>query len=276
MPIVALNGTSLYYEIHGQGLPLVFIPGIAVSHGMWAPQRDKFSKTHQVILYDIRGTGRSGPLSWSNRVEDLSRDLSQLLHYLGIKKAAICGLSFGGVIAQRFALDYPQKCSALILVDTFSELRPRDLEEGSLWLMTWLASPMFLLPKDWLTKMVLRFYQQWPLALQCLEKEMKKVRGLEAMKTRWLVRDVNYTEQLEKISCPSLGIVGDQSDLAIRMMKRITDAIPQAELRIVSDSFDPTSLCQREAFDDLLLNFLNRHWCWQPHLYAVTPKGLST
>ncbi|QGG48769.1 alpha/beta fold hydrolase [Heliorestis convoluta] len=270
MPLVSLNGVSLYYEVHGHGLPLVFIPGIAVSHGMWAPQRDSFCKSHQVILYDVRGTGRSSSLTWSCQVEDLSRDLSQLLYHLGIKKAAICGLSFGGVIAQRFALDYPQKCGALILVDTFSELSPRDLEEGALWLMTWLASPMFLMPKPWLTKMVLSYYRHWPLAVHCLEKEMQKVRGLDAMKTRWLVRKVNYTEELRSISCPCLGIVGDRSNLAIRLMEKITNAIGGATLQVVPQAFDPTSLSQREAFDKLVSQFLFRHWYSLPYSTVVT------
>ncbi|MBC9786358.1 alpha/beta fold hydrolase [Heliobacterium chlorum] len=258
MPVQRLNSTDIYYEIHGEGPAVVFIPGVAVSHGMWAPQVAAFQNSHQVITYDVRGTGRSGKMAWSTRIEDHARDLASLLRFLKIKEAAVCGVSFGGVIAQRFALNYPRLCRALILVDTFSELKPRDREEASLWLMTWLASPMFLLPKPWLTSILMDFYEPWPYAQQVLRAEVPKIRGLDAVKTRWMIRKVDFTRTLAQIQCPCLGIVGGESELAIRMMKRLIKAIPDASLQVVPDSFDPTSLCQREEFNCLLADFFHR------------------
>ncbi|MZP31291.1 alpha/beta fold hydrolase [Heliobacterium undosum] len=256
MPVQQLNGTRIYYEVHGHGDPIVFIPGIAVSHGMWAPQVETFSRTNRVILYDVRGTGRSGPMTWATRLTDHARDLAALLRFLQIERAVVCGVSFGGVIAQRFALDYPHRCRALVLVDTFSELDPADSEEAALILMTWLASPLFLLPKSWLTPMVLNMYSRWPFAQRHLRGEIPKIRGLDAVKTRWMIRSVNLTGELNRIQVPCLGIVGGESDLAIRLMQRVVDAIPGASLERIPHAFDPTSLTGREDFDRLLDHFL--------------------
>ncbi|MBM7866476.1 alpha/beta fold hydrolase [Heliobacterium gestii] len=256
MPVQQLNGTTIYYEVHGQGDPIVFIPGIAVSHGMWAPQVETFARTNRVILYDVRGTGRSGSMAWSTRLADHARDLASLLRFLQIDRAVICGVSFGGVIAQRFALDFPYSCRALVLVDTFSELDPRDGEEAALILMTWLASPLFLLPKGWLMPMVLNMYQSWPFAQQHLRGEVPKIRGLDAVKTRWMIRGVKLTGELGRIQCPCLGIVGAESELAIRLMERVIGAIAGATLEQVPHAFDPTSLTGREDFDRRLSRFL--------------------
>ncbi|WP_187147817.1 alpha/beta fold hydrolase [Heliomicrobium modesticaldum] len=256
MPVQQLNGTRIYYEVYGHGDPIIFIPGIAVSHGMWAPQVETFSRTNRVILYDVRGTGRSGPMTWTTRLTDHARDLAALLRFLQIEGAVVCGVSFGGVIAQRFALDYPHRCRALVLVDTFSELDPADSEEAALIRMTWLASPLFLLPKSWLTPIILNMYSRWPFAQRHLRSEIPKIRGLDAMKTRWMIRGVNLTGELSRIQSPCLGIVGGESTLAIRLMQRVVDAIPGASLEQVPHAFDPTSLTGREDFDRLLGRFL--------------------
>jgi len=108
-----LNGARIRYEVQGQGQPLVLIHAGIANLTMWDDQVDVFTEFFQVIRYDIRGWGESmeppGPYS------DYE-DLRALLDHLQVDRAAIVGVSFGGGIAIDFALAYPDRVSALVLV----------------------------------------------------------------------------------------------------------------------------------------------------------------
>ena len=119
------NGINLYFEEHGSGMPLVLTHGIGGSADNWAPVVGALAERYRVITWDVRGFGRSdkppGPYSaglWA-------RDLAGLLDALRIERAYIAGHSMGGVIAQRFALDFPEKLAALILASTSSQVNER-------------------------------------------------------------------------------------------------------------------------------------------------------
>ena len=108
-----VNGARLYYDVAGEGHPLVLIhAGIAHSK-MWDEQVDAFAERYQVVRYDARGFGKSalppGPFAHRD-------DLRGLLRFLGIERAALVGVSMGGGIAIDFALDHPEGVTALVLV----------------------------------------------------------------------------------------------------------------------------------------------------------------
>lgn len=107
------NGTQLYYEVQGQGHPLVLLHGGYMDRRMWDDQFDVFAQHYQVIRYDIRGFGKSDmpQVPYADR-----QDLLALLQFLSIEKTYLLGLSLGGVIALDFTLDYPPMVDALILV----------------------------------------------------------------------------------------------------------------------------------------------------------------
>ncbi len=108
-----VNGTRLYYEVAGEGHPLVLIhAGIADSR-MWDDQWDLFARQYRVVRYDIRGCGKSPmpPEEFS-----LSDDLLTLLRLLGIDKTYLLGVSMGGGVALDFTLEHPEMVDGLILV----------------------------------------------------------------------------------------------------------------------------------------------------------------
>ena len=111
-----VNGTKIYFELTGQGAPLVLIHGgLGLDHRMWEPQWHVLAEHFQLIRYDLRGCGKSDvPTEQSYFHEE---DLKALLDYLEIEKAHVAGLSAGAVVAIDFAATYPEATLSLISVD---------------------------------------------------------------------------------------------------------------------------------------------------------------
>jgi len=108
-----VNGTKLYYEVAGTGVPLVFIHGSFGDRRHWDFQFKELSKKYKVVRYDLRGFGRSA-LPDTAKVYRDADDLNALMIFLGINKAHICGLSSGSFVVFDFAFSYPDKCISLI------------------------------------------------------------------------------------------------------------------------------------------------------------------
>ncbi|HLG63962.1 MAG TPA: alpha/beta hydrolase [Ktedonosporobacter sp.] len=110
---VAVNGTQLYYEVLGEGYPLVLIHGGYMDRRMWDDQFHAFAQHYRVIRYDVRGFGQSQlpPVPYADR-----QDLYALLNHLSVEKTYLLGLSLGGIIALDFTLEHPAMVDALILV----------------------------------------------------------------------------------------------------------------------------------------------------------------
>jgi 3-oxoadipate enol-lactonase len=112
--VAEVNGTQLYYEIAGEGHPLVFIQGRSlVDHRMWDDQFLAFAQQYKVVRYDVRGFGKSPD---STETYSQTEDLAALLRWLDIEHAYL--LDLGGSIAIDFVHDYPSSVDALILVST--------------------------------------------------------------------------------------------------------------------------------------------------------------
>src|SRR4051794_28678054 len=102
---VEANGQRLYYEVHGDGPPLVLLMGIGYDSSLWTlAQVPALSAQFRVVLMDNRDAGRSSMAHRPYRIADMSDDVAGLLDALGIQRTHLLGLSMGGLIAQEFAL----------------------------------------------------------------------------------------------------------------------------------------------------------------------------
>ncbi|GCE07445.1 alpha/beta fold hydrolase [Dictyobacter aurantiacus] len=110
---VESNGTWIYYEMLGQGHPLVLLHGGYMDRRMWDDQFYVLAQRYHVIRYDIRGFGKSDLPQHPYADRD---DLYALLNFLGIQRTYLLGLSLGGEIALDFTLEHPTMVDALILV----------------------------------------------------------------------------------------------------------------------------------------------------------------
>ncbi|MEP7290228.1 MAG: alpha/beta fold hydrolase [Chloroflexota bacterium] len=130
MPFAEINGANIYYELAGAGDPLVFIhAGIADSR-MWDDQFEKFAQHYRVLRYDLRGFGQTDakPMPFTHH-----EDLAALLTALGIERTALIGCSNGGRAAMNFALDYPDRATALVMVCSSPGGFKFDSEAPALW-----------------------------------------------------------------------------------------------------------------------------------------------
>jgi len=118
MPKAKVNDIELYYEIHGEGTPLVLISGLGYPMWQWHLMVPYLEKHFQVITLDNRGVGQSDKPAGPYVASILAKDTVGLLDALNIDKAIIMGHSMGGFIAQAMALEYPERISKLILAST--------------------------------------------------------------------------------------------------------------------------------------------------------------
>lgn len=258
MPLVRLNDTELFYADVGSGKPLLFIPGLGASHGMFKPQEDRFQETHRLILPDLRGNGLSGRLDRpiSTVLDRQCNDLVELLDDLGISRIVIIGVSYGGAVALHFALRHEQRVAGLVVVDSFAELRLSRPMEGLLLIGSYLTLWTYYLPRPVLKFVARRFYHRWKTALAAIPSLVDGFRPTEAVLQSLAMCRIGPASHLGRLRCPVIGIVGDATRTGVRLMEQAMGAIPPSRLEVVRDSFDPSNLCQPEEFNRLLADFL--------------------
>jgi len=120
VPTIDIAGTDLYYERVGEGEPLLLIQGLGGNSLHWGEGflgglQDDF----ELVLYDHRGAGRSGPLTGEHTIADLATDALALLDALEIGSAHVVGISMGGMVAQELVLAAPQRVRTLTLGCTY-------------------------------------------------------------------------------------------------------------------------------------------------------------
>lgn len=258
MPVLEAHGGAIYYETHGRGRPLLLIHAISAGAGMWSAQVERFSKDHRVIVFDARGVDRSGPIRGWRRVRDqITEDIAQLLAHLGEERATVCGVSFGGVIAQHFATRHPERVEKLVIVDSYSNTRPTSVGKA-LWLASVYAGSISnLLPPTVLSRIMRDQYRRWPQAADYLSGAVMRLRHFDALKTRCAINLVDYSPALNAADYPILSVVGENSwPRSITFMEELRRAVPRTRLIRVADSNDPTPLCQPDAFNTILAEFL--------------------
>jgi 3-oxoadipate enol-lactonase len=118
MPTVKINDTNVYYEIHGEGEPLILIPGLRNNVSEYEGIITLLEAKYKVVALDNRGAGRSDKPDIPYTIEMMADDAAGLLHALDIQQAHILGVSLGGRIAADLALRHSERVKSLILVST--------------------------------------------------------------------------------------------------------------------------------------------------------------
>jgi pimeloyl-ACP methyl ester carboxylesterase len=119
LPKVKCNDINICYEVQGKGYPIAMIMGLSANMDWWDPNLiAQVSKKYRAVTFDNRGAGRTDAPKIDYSIKMFADDTAKLLDSLKIEKAHILGISMGGMIAQEFALDYPQRVEKLVLCST--------------------------------------------------------------------------------------------------------------------------------------------------------------
>ena len=123
MTNIIRDGVSIYYDIQGEGEPLVLLMGLG-AHGMkWEPHLQEYRKHFKCFLIDNRGAGQSDkPEMETYTTEMMAEDTIAVLDALKIDKANFHGISMGGAISQMIAARYPERVKSLVLTSTFASV----------------------------------------------------------------------------------------------------------------------------------------------------------
>src|ERR1044072_1495615 len=115
MAFVENEGVRIYWTEQGKGEPLLMIMGLGYSHDMWNRAAPVLAERYRIIMFDNRGVGRSDVPPGPYPIATMAADARAVLDGAGIDRAHVFGVSMGGMIAQEFALNYPERVGALVL-----------------------------------------------------------------------------------------------------------------------------------------------------------------
>ncbi|MEX2231754.1 MAG: alpha/beta fold hydrolase [Cyclobacteriaceae bacterium] len=115
------SGVKIYYQIRGEGEPLVLLMGFGADGNTWEKHVQEYEKHYQCILIDNRGVGLSDQPKGPYSTALMADDTSAVMDHMGVQRARVAGISMGGAIAQELALRYPQKVQSLVLISTWAK-----------------------------------------------------------------------------------------------------------------------------------------------------------
>lgn len=259
MPFAENQGTRIYWDERGQGEPILLIMGLGWTFDLWHRTRPVLSPRYRTIAVDNRGVGRSDVPEGPYSIAQMASDAAAVLDVAGVASAHVFGVSMGGMIAQEFALQYPNRVRSLILGCTAAGgpnavraepevlqilvQRAEDPEEGA--------------------KAIAPFIYDPATAPERLEEDL-------ALRRKWFPTAKGYLAQLQgimawesysrlsQIAAPTLVIHGESDKLVPAANARlIADRIPNAKLVMVPHASHILATDQPEAVHYAVLTFLS-------------------
>ena len=117
--LAPVNGLKMYYEIHGEGKPIVLLHGSYMNIDLnWGQLIPLLAKTNKVIALEMQGHGRTADISRDYSWDAMADDVAELLKYLRTDKADIAGYSFGATVALQFAIKYPDMVNKIVFISS--------------------------------------------------------------------------------------------------------------------------------------------------------------
>ena len=268
MPTAKVGDVNLHYEVSGKGEPLVLIMGYVAHSGWWFRQIPVLSQKYMVVAFDNRGTGRSDKPDASYTTEMMAGDLAGLLEHIGIDAAHILGVSLGGMIAQHFVLNYPQKAISLILGCTTCG-GPHGIipDVEALQVLFDMGRIQKLTPEERIRKTLPFLWSQEfidsnpEINEQFIDKVVEYVTPLQTYTRQTeAIKGHDTYERLPDIKVPTLVIAGDADRLVpVENSRLLASRIPGAELVMLSGIGHGFFIQAEDKANKTVLDFLRRH-----------------
>ena len=275
MPIAQLDtGVDLYYESHGQGEPLILVPGTGFAGDVWdLYQTRALAEKLNVIIFDQRGCGRSSTPPGVYTVEDMACDVASLMNALGLQGAHVLGHSMGGRIAIALALSHPRKVKSLLLAAAGSGTAARPGEECTPGLPFRMVDELVRMgfekfvraeffdtttyfTKEFLKNEPSRVQRFYDVAWASHAKWEPFVRLIMARHT-W-----DATHRLGHVRAPTLVVVGDNDSVGSNHVKQavaLSEKIPNAETFVFKGQSHGFFWQAPEETNALILDWVARH-----------------
>lgn len=266
MAMVNIHGNSLYYEVHGNPdskETIMFLNGVMTTATSWALYYSMFVKLgFKIVLHDFKGQMNSAKPKGPYTFKEHAEDAKALLDELGIEKVHLVGTSYGGQVALRFAIDYPQLVQSLSLIDGASEIdettklfiegwkRYAVEKQGEAFF--WNAVPSLYYNK--FIKNNQEFLTERAKLMNDINEEYFE--GQVHLYDTY-INDVHLTEELDQIHCPTLVVLGENDLLTPRKFSNIlVEKIPNTEYIIIPECGHVTIFEQPETLKSALLGFI--------------------
>ena len=266
MPKFSANGANIYYEVTGQGYPLVWSHEFGGSFESWESQVRFFSHRYQVITYAARGWPPSDvpedPKAYSQEL--VVEDLYLLLRHLGIDQAHIGGLSMGGSVALNFGIAHPEMARSLVIASAGSGTTDRE---------AFLANAQALCDRLMTEGMeaVANDYGYTDIRVQLLRKDprgfeefRRLLEGHSALGSSLtfqgfiMKRPTIYAleDKLRALQVPTLIVIGDEDEPCVEPAIFMKRNIPRSGLAVFPQGGHAINLEEPDLFNRTVLDFL--------------------
>jgi 3-oxoadipate enol-lactonase len=234
------DGLDLYYEVHGKGSSaktIVFLNGLSQSTIAWLLTLPAF-KDYKIVLLDFIFQGKSDKKGGSRSFDQHAKDVIKVLDALKLNKVILAGLSYGSLVAQHFAVLFPQRLEKLILLSTFAHKTPyydaielawwRALDLGGYPLMLDIMLPS-VLSEEYFKNPLIPIEMMKQARQEVNDEKEALFKLMQATKER-----KDFRKELRKITTPTLVIQGEKDLLfPIHMAEEVSKNISGSQLKII-------------------------------------------
>tara|TARA_R110002110_G_scaffold2756_5_gene13415 strand:+ start:25072 stop:25857 length:786 start_codon:yes stop_codon:yes gene_type:complete len=258
MAQIDANGISQYYDVQGDGPPLLLVAGMGGTANYWAEQVAYFSRANTVISYDQRGTGRTSHEPVTG-IEQLRDDLLALLDVLGFDAVDYLGHSTGGNIGQIIAIENPERLRKLVI---YASTTHGDAYRSKVWRVRRSIlenqgpelygdmSSLMLYPPDWIAENAELLEKQQAAQVAMLAPVSVMTSRIEA------VQAFDRRSQLSDIHVPTLVLCArDDRQTPAYFSAALAQAIPDAEYSLLDYGGHACSRTVPDAFNKIVAEF---------------------
>ncbi|MCM3767585.1 alpha/beta fold hydrolase [Neobacillus niacini] len=256
MPILEIDGCSLYYTVKGNGIPIIFIHPPVLTSTNFTYQSEELSRYFQVITFDIRGHGRSSfsskPVTYPLIVEDIKK----IIGYLDIKQAFLCGYSAGASILLEFLLSTSRELAlGGIIISGMSEVgdwRLRNRIRIAKTLVKFGALPA-------LARSIANSNSDTEELFETMLLEAKKGNARNILQYYNYCLNYNCTEQLDKIHKPISLIYGEMDKPFSPYAQLLQKKLSQNEITFVKGMKHQVPTKAANELNKLIYQFIQNH-----------------
>ena len=253
-----VGAPALFYQVEGQGSPVVLIHGVGADGSSWDEIAPALTSRFTVIRLDLRGHGRSGPVDEALALEDFARDVLDVLDAAGAARAHVVGFSLGGMIAQALALDHAARVDRLVLLSAVAgrteQERARVRDRLEILRTQGIGAITGAAQDRWFTS---GFIERHPDLVRERMEQLQRNHAPSYAAAYTVFSTSDLGERLHGICAPTLVATGEHDVGSNTRMARFMQAqIPGAALRILPELKHSVLVEAPEAIAAMLLEFL--------------------